>query len=257
MKKRKLTIVANWKANPEALAQARTLVRGVKGTAVKFQGVETVICPPALYLNELSKLSKGNKFRIGAQNVSRYEGGAHTGEITPGMLKKAKIACVLVGHSERRAEGETDKEIREKIKRALAYNLQVILCVGEKKRDIDGEYFSFIKGQLERALKGVPKTKIENVIIAYEPIWAIGTQAKRADTPESFVEMSIYIRKILNELYGKTQAMNTTILYGGSVNEKNAESFLLMREVQGFLVGRASLDPQKFKEIIALSGAMR
>jgi triosephosphate isomerase len=147
--------------------------------------------------------------------------------------------------------------VNEKIKTALKYGLRVVLCVGEKVRDNDGGYFRTVKEQIQKALKGIPRKRAENILVAYEPVWAIGAHAQHADTPESFVEMSIFIRKVLNELYGKPYAMNTAILYGGSVNEKNTEQFLIHKEVHGFLVGRASLDAQKFKEILTLANILR
>lgn len=257
MKKRNIVIIANWKQNPETLPQARTLFRGIKTAATKLRGVETIVCPPYIYLSELSKKTKSSKLALGAQDVSPWEGGAHTGDISPSMLVKMGVKTVIIGHSERREEGESDEIINTKIKTALKYNLRIVLCVGEKVRDTDGEYFSHIRKQIERALKGVARTKIPNIIIAYEPIWAIGSQARRADTPESFIEMSIFIRKVLNERYGKSYAMKTVILYGGSVDEKNAESFLIHREVAGFLVGRASLDSEKFKQILTLANTVR
>ncbi|MEX0934084.1 MAG: triose-phosphate isomerase [Candidatus Paceibacterota bacterium] len=257
MKKRKLTIIANWKANPDTLGNARTLFRSIKIAVKKLVGVEVFVCPPFVYLHELSKISKTHKLSLGAQGVSLFEGGAHTGEISPAMLSSAGVSVILIGHSEQREQGESDKNINEKIKLALKYGFRVVLCVGEKVRDRDGEYFRVVKEQLQKDLKGVARGRVENIMIAYEPIWAIGAHAKHADTPENFVEMSIFIRKVLNELYSKQHALGATILYGGSVNDKNAESFLLCRETQGFLIGRASLDGGKFKEILTLAHILR
>jgi len=255
--KRKLTLVANWKAHPETPQKARTLFRSIKTGIPKKQGISVVVCAPSIYLEGLSSLSRSAKLRVGAQNISTYDGGAHTGEVSVRMLKESGVGITIVGHSERRAEGETDKEVNTKIKMALKYNMDVILCVGELTRNEDGTHFSYVKNQLEKALKGVPKGKVGNIFVAYEPVWAISGKGKHADSPESFVEMSIFIRKVLNGLYGKTTAMKTQVIYGGSVNERNAENFLMHKETQGFLIGKASLDAVSFKKIMHLAEAFK
>lgn len=251
--KRKKIIVANWKMNPVTLKEARALFLSIKKETKKLHRVETIICPPFLYLIELSKISQRGRLVLGAQDSFWKEDGPYTGEISPLMLSQIGVGAVILGHSERRSQGEDDRVVNCKVKTALKRGLRVILCVGENKRDEDGKYFSFIADEIKASLVGVSRRFVKQLIIAYEPIWAVGPKATQVDTPEDTVEMVIFIRKILNELFGKSIAMEMPILYGGSSNPKNAEGFLRDGGVSGLLVGRASRDSKKFKDILEIA----
>jgi len=246
----KAIVIANWKMNPLSLKDAKSIFAATKKTAHTLRNVQSVVCPPFIYLNELKNLVSGHRCLIGAQDVFFERNGAYTGEISAAMLAKAGVKYVIVGHSEKRTLGETDEVVNRKILAALKEGLRVVLCVGERERDEHAHYFDFIRGELERSLKGVPRNMMERLVIAYEPIWAIGREAKSADTPEGTFETTLFIRKTIANMYDKKTAMSMPVLYGGSVNKKNAREFLVHGGVQGLLVGRASLTPAHFAEIL-------
>lgn len=246
-------VIGNWKMNPEGSGFASKIFKAIAQKKPRNPRVELVICPPFVYLKTLSKLSK--KVVLGAQNIYFETSGAYTGEVSAGMVYDAGARYVILGHSERRAMGESDKDINRKVKTAISEGLKPVLCVGEKERDKNHEYFKVIENQLEEALDGIFKTNVESIVIAYEPVWAIGKEAAREATPEEFREISVLIRKFINDKFGRKNAMSVKILYGGSVNTKNAELFITEGEADGFLVGRASLKPERFLEIFKFAGS--
>lgn len=248
MKSKKL-IIGNWKMYPVSLKDAKANFVGIKKLASTLRNVQTVICPPFVYGGELQKLVTGHRCVVGAQNAWVENEGAYTGEVSPAMLVSLKLSYVIIGHSERRAMGETDELVNKKVLAAVKAGLTVVLCVGERERDPDGEYMKLIANQLRVALHGIQKKELSQIVIAYEPIWAIGKHALRAASPDDALEVSILIKKTLADLYGKDGA-SVAILYGGSVDAKNAWEFLLKSQVDGLLVGRASLDPKVFGEIL-------
>ncbi len=227
-------IVANWKMNPATLREAMGLAR-----LSDRKGV--VIAPPFVFLEAVGKVLE--KAVLGAQD---------TGEVSWRELKNFGVKYVIVGHSERRALGETDRTVNKKVKAALAHDLKVILCVGEPKRKLGVKNNElrktkrYIKGQLEKDLAGIQNS----LIIAYEPIWAIGTG--KNDTPKNASEMAGFIKQFFNS---KFIIQNSKVLYGGSVNGKNAKSFLKARDIDGLLVGGASLKPKEFKKIMEYNSA--
>jgi len=249
MKDKKI-IVGNWKMNPRVLSDAKKIFGAIKKQASKRSGVQTVICAPFVFLNELKKMVTGHRCVLGAQDIFWERGGSYTGEISPSELRDAGAQYVIVGHSERRALGETNEDVMRKIRASVDEGLAVILCVGENKRDIDGRYFSFIEEELKQAFSLVKQKEFNKIIIAYEPIWAIGENAKRSATPHEFEEMVIFIRKILVDMFGKKHGLSASILYGGSVDDTNARSFLCVPNTSGLLVGRGSLEPKIFNAII-------
>jgi len=254
MRKTKKLIVANWKMNPKSLREAHVLYAAIRKTGMRLHNVETVVCPPYVFLESLSKKSGGHRVMLGAQDVSFKKGGPYTGEISSTMLFEVGVRYVIIGHSERRAIGETDEDVSKKIKVALKDGLRVVLAIGESVRDEEGTYLSVVASQIRASLSGVPRSLVSNLVVAYEPIWAVGAASGDSeDTPAALVEMVIFIRKILDELYGKPLAMSTPILYGGSVTPKNAKAFLQEGGVSGLLVGRASNDPKKFNEILEIA----
>lgn len=252
--KRKI-IVGNWKMNPltkkEAIKLSDNIAKGLSG----IKRTEIVVCPPSLFIDLLKKSSK--KIIFGSQDAFYGETGAFTGAISSEMIYEIGARYVIVGHSERRAMGEKEDEINKKIKSALASGLSPILCVGEKERDQEHGYFNFVKEEIEKGLEGISRNSISKVIIAYEPIWAISSTPLRKDaTPEDSMEMAIFIRKIISDMFGK-DAYHTRIIYGGSVNTKNAGDFLSQGGVDGLLVGKTSLDAEKFLEIIKICEALK
>jgi triosephosphate isomerase len=248
----KKIVYANWKMNPLSLKEAEKLFVSSAKSVSNIKKTEIVVCPPVIYLGFLKAISYKLKATLGVQNISTEESGAHTGEISAEMVYGLGGRYVILGHSERRTMGETNEDVNKKIKRALSSGLVPILCVGEKERDENHEYLNFIKTQVEECLKGISRISISKIIIAYEPIWAIGKNAAREATPAEFLEMKIFIKKIFSAIFGvKIEAPR--IIYGGSVDVKNTEDFIKMGEADGFLVGRASLDAKKFSQIINIT----
>ncbi len=250
----KKIICANWKMNPRSLKEAEKLFTDVARDISAIKKTEVVVCPPFLYTEKLKKISK--KIIMGAQDVFPGDVGAFTGEVSAEMLYNLGIKYVMIGHSERRALGETNIDVNKKIKSSLLNGLRPILCVGEGARDSSHDYFNFIKTQLEESLENVSRNSAAKIIIAYEPIWAISTTPDRKDaTSDDSREMTIFIRKILFDKFGKDSSQ-IRIVYGGSVSDKNAEDFLKDGGVDGLLVGSASLDTKKFFKIIKTCEAL-
>lgn len=248
----KKIVIGNWKMNPhktkDAIKLHAALSKGVKG----IKQVTTVFTPPYPYL----PLVKGSaSLALGAQNVD-VGSGPLTGGVSLAMLTDLKVTYVIVGHSERRARGETDAHTREKVNGIIASKMNVVLCVGEKERDHGGKYLGEVESQLTTALTDVSRSQLANIIIAYEPVWAIskGDGKGQTATPEHAHEMKLFIQKILVGKYGRAAALRVPVLYGGSVNKENV-SELLRGEVDGFLVGGASLIPDAFISILKTTSA--
>lgn len=247
-------IIGNWKMFPRTLKEAQTIIKGVKHIAMNTKRTKVVVCPPSVYLGAL--VTKG-KMQFGAQDSHEYDDGAYTGETGATAIRSVGATHVILGHSERRAMGEGSERVAQKVANAVRNSLTVVLCVGEKMRDDDGAYFGEVREQLLASLKNFPKAQVKRLIIAYEPIWAIGNKAVRPATPEDLHEMVILIRKTLVQFFGKQQGFTIPILYGGSVDEKNAESFLTKGTADGLLVGRVSLDVKKFNAIVAIADTLK
>ncbi len=223
--------------------------------------IETVVCPPFTHLEEVKKMLP-SKVKLGAQNCFWQNSGAYTGEISPKMLKDLGVDYVIIGHSERRKYlGETDEMINKKVLASLRAGLKVVLCVGEdlliRKRGLKA-LKNYVKKQLEKDLKRIQnsKFKIQNsLIVAYEPIWAISTsKSGHSDTPENALEMIKFIKKLLITYYS---VLNTKVLYGGSVDSKNIKNFLKYPEIDGALVGGASLKAEEVKKIIKIVAKLK
>lgn len=246
-------IVGNWKMNPLTLKEAVSLFSLIVKNISKVKKTEIVICPPLLYFDKLKKSSR--KITFGAQDAFWGASGAFTGEISGEMIYNMGGRYVILGHSERRTLSETNGVVNKKIKASLAAGLRPILCVGETVRDVSHNYFNSVKSQLTECLDGVKKDLIHKVVVAYEPVWAISSTPERKDaTPVDSLEMAIFIRKILSDKFG-ADAGKVRIIYGGSVNEKDASFFLKDGGVDGLLAGKASLDAKKFVEIIRICEA--
>lgn len=242
----KKIIIANWKTYINSRKQAENIFKSLENN--NYKNLELIICPPFPYL--LKAKSYKLKAKIGAQNVFYEQSGAYTGEVSPKMLKDIGVEYVIIGHSERRALGETDEIINKKIKAALANNLKIILCVGEplviRKHGFKATQ-KFIENQLQKNLNGISnaKNKLLKILIAYEPVWAIGTGI--SDTPEDSLEI---IKFFLNS---KFLIHNSMVLYGGSVNSKNITGFLKYPEIDGVLIGEASTNKEEFQKILKIS----
>lgn len=251
-------IVGNWKMYPKTLGEAKQICAQHKKVSSKLKRVKTIICPPSLFIYPLIQArSSAKNISIGAQNSFWEDEGARTGETSPAALSSVGASHVILGHSERRAMGETDNMVALKAVQAIRNKLTVILCVGEHTRDDAGAYFNEVREQLRRSLENFPKNESKRLVIAYEPIWAIGAKAVRSATPNDFHEMSILIKRHLVEQFGKIAGFKVPILYGGSVDERNAEGFMLQGGADGLLVGRVSLDPLKFGEIIRIADKIK
>jgi triosephosphate isomerase len=243
----KSIVVANWKMNPTSWRDAKKLFEATREVAEKAKNILVIVAPPALYLRELASGYKGRKLSFAAQNAHAEAGGAFTGEISMSEVHDAKADYVLIGHAERRGMGETNAETRMKVVAALNAKLVPILCIGERTRSNTGEHFSFIAAQLSEALMDVPVAKLGNIIIAYEPVWAIG--AEKPMDARGMHEMAIFIRKKMVERHGQG-AMKVRILYGGSIDEHTAGDMLVHGDVDGLLVGRASTDASQFSALL-------
>lgn len=257
--KNKKLIVANWKMNPVGLRDARKIFATLKRKSLRLRHAVPVICPPTLFLAELAGDYRGGKFLFGAQDVSvvtndsTLASGELTGEISAKMLSDVGARFVIIGHSERRALLDTDHVVASKISAVLAGGLTPILCIGEKSRDESGEYLRFIESQLRSSLGKITKKEIEHIVIAYEPVWAIG-YGHSAMSSREIHQMTIFIRKVLARMFDKKTAMAVSILYGGSVDADNCDEVLRVGEVDGLLVGRASLNPYVFADILRCAG---
>ncbi|TAL49351.1 triose-phosphate isomerase [Patescibacteria group bacterium] len=247
-------VIANWKMNPASPVEAKRLFASTRAAARALRSVEVVIAPPVPFLS----LFAGKRYknvRLGAQDVFWQSRGAVTGEVSPAMLASLGVRYVIVGHSERRALGESDEIVSRKVSAALSAGLTPILCVGEGERDEHGAYLHALAGQIRRSLAGLTKNGIPGIIVAYEPVWAIGKTARDALSARGLHETTLFIQKTLNDLYGRRAADTVRIVYGGSVEANNAAELIREGNVSGFLVGHASLS-RGFREILRAVGRL-
>jgi triosephosphate isomerase (TIM) len=245
---RRKLIAGNWKMYKTSL-EAKEFAHELKGLTLN-KNVDIVVCPTFTALTTMIHEFKGTIIKIGAQNMHFEDKGAYTGEISPEMLAEIGVEYCIIGHSERREYfNETDETVNQKIFKAMEYNIIPILCVGENLAQRENNRAEeVVKSQLTKDLSGVPITEVGKIVIAYEPIWAIGTGITA--TNEQANEMIGFIRKTINRLYSLDVADKIIILYGGSVKPENAKELLNMSEIDGALVGGASLKPLDFSKII-------
>ena len=246
-------IVGNWKMNPSSLAEAKRLFNSIKKGIKKNKNTDIVICPPFPYLSSLGAFTFAKGFgglRFGSQDCFWEEKGAFTGEVSPLMLKSLGCKYVIIGHSERRNYfGETDEIINKKIKAALKAKLSPIFCVGESWEEREkGETQQVLKSQIEKGLQGVKKNDIRNLVLAYEPVWAVGTG--KACSPSEAQTMGLYSKKIIARLFSPLLAKKIPVIYGGSVNSQNARDYLMGVGIDGLLPGAASLNAREFVAIV-------
>ncbi len=243
----KAIVVANWKMNPATWRDAKKLFEAERKAAEGAKNSVVIIAPPAIYLRDLSSGYRGKKISFALQNAHAEAVGAHTGDISLAQGKDARASYVLIGHAERRELGETDDDVRKKVLAALALKMIPILCVGEKERTQSGAHFEVVRAQLRTTLAEVAPAALKNILVTYEPRWTIGKDTTM--NPREMHEMSIFIRKCIVELSGDT-GHSMKILYGGSVDEKNAVAMLQHGDVRGFLVGRASKNALEFAKLL-------
>ena len=247
-KYRKTVIAGNWKMN-KTPSETKEFMNQLKTILPKGRWCDIALCVPAVCISAAVRAMRETRVGIGAENCNANASGAYTGEIATNMLVDAGCKYVIIGHSERRAMGETDADVNAKVLAALDAGLTPIMCCGEsleqREADITNEWIAM---QIKLGLAGVSEDKIRKVVIAYEPIWAIGTG--RTATPEQAQEVCEGIRAVVRKLYSSKNARAISILYGGSMNEKNAYELLAQPDIDGGLIGGASLVPEKFVQII-------
>ena len=248
-KYRKTVIAGNWKMNKTA-SETKKFAEELKALLPKAKWCDIVVCVPSVDIAAAIKGFKDARVSVGAQNVFYEKNGAYTGEVSADMLKDLGVKYVIIGHSERRQYfGETDLTVNRKVLSALEAGLHPIICVGEtlEQREL-GITMELIALQVKSALAGVSAEQMRRCVIAYEPIWAIGTG--KTATADQAEEVCAAIRKVVGELYGEDAAKALTVQYGGSMNAKNCEELLSKKDVDGGLIGGASLDPKALMEIV-------
>ena len=260
--KSKRLLVGNWKMNPARAENARYIISAYKKVSAKLEHTSIIACPPFVYVplvvsakKKSKKASKNSansaKIIAGAQDVFFESEGAFTGEVSAKMLLDQGVSYVIVGHSERRnppiGGGETDEIVSKKALAAISAGICPIICIGEAVRDADGAYLAVIKEQLKKSLPQISKASISKIVIAYEPIWAIG--AKEAMKPEQIRETALFIKKVVADIFGRDAGLDLPVLYGGSVNWRNAGDIIRIGGVQGLLVGRESVNVPGFVEL--------
>ena len=256
MSSRRKLIAGNWKMNKTS-GDAAALVADIVAAVGRQADVDVVVCPPFTSLESVGKALDGSNVKLGAQNMHFEAGGAFTGEVSAGMLRALFATHVILGHSERRAYfGETDAFINKKVLAALKNQLKPILCVGETLAEREaGSTLKVVQTQLEAGLEGVGNPLAPSVVIAYEPVWAIGTG--KVATTEQAQEVHAFIRGLLVKLFGDVIAQKVRILYGGSMKPSNAPDLLAQKDIDGGLIGGASLEARSFVELVTAAAAVK
>ncbi len=245
-------IAGNWKMNG-LLKEAKDLAGGIRGKLEGLQGPEVVLCPPYLAIPEVRRILDGSPIRLGAQDVYPKAKGAYTGEVSPAMLLDAGCTHVVIGHSERREMGETDRMVNDKVRAALEAGLTPVMCVGERLEEREkGVTFQVVERHVTEGLSGLAPAQVARVVIAYEPVWAIGTG--KTATPAQAQEVHAFIRKLVARLADAGTAAGLRILYGGSVKPDNVKDLMAQEDLDGALVGGASLEVDSFVKIARYQG---
>lgn len=243
---KKILVVANWKMNPTTRAEAERLFEATKKAAANAH-VQVIIAPPTIYLAHLTRGYRGKRISFAAQNIHWEHAGSFTGELSPKQALDAGATYALVGHTERRSLGETDEHVGKKVAAALTLGITPIICIGEHERDAHGDYLQYIRAQLAAALANISAQKQKHILIAYEPVWAVGKD--KAIDAHTMHEMSIFIHKTLAEIMGPA-GLSVPVLYGGSIDTAQELSVLEGSETAGVLIGRASADAAKIQNLI-------
>lgn len=242
---KKILILGNWKANPKTYKEAKKLLKNAESSIKKSTISYGYIVPDIYFAGLREEKIKG---LLGVQNIGAVEEGAHTGRSTATMYDSMGVDFTLLGHSEVRKEGENNHSINEKLEKTLVSKMLSVVCVGESERDKDGIYLKYIEDQLKQILINIKGESCNKLVIAYEPLWAIG--AGTAATAEQCFEVIIMIRRTLATILGIEHAKKVLVLYGGTVNKQNAVDFIIDGSADGLLIGRSSLDEKEFSLII-------
>ncbi len=246
---RKPIIAGNWKMN-KTFAEAKSFAEEVKGLVPGSGKIDSIICAPALFLQNLVEVTEGTDVKIGAQNMHFEESGAFTGEISPKPLSEIGVQYVIIGHSERREMfNETDETVNQKTLAAFKYNLTPIVCCGEtlEQRE-NGETMDFVATQIQKALTGLTDEQVKQSVIAYEPIWAIGTG--KSSTSQDANDVCAHIRQVVAKQFNEEVANAVRIQYGGSVKPENIKEYMAQPDIDGALVGGASLEARSFLQLL-------
>ncbi|MEH7112659.1 triose-phosphate isomerase [Neobacillus niacini] len=246
---RKPIIAGNWKMN-KTFAEAKSFAEEVKGLVPESGKIDSIICAPALFLQNLVEVTEGTDVKIGAQNMHFEESGAFTGEISPKPLSEIGVQYVIIGHSERREMfNETDETVNQKTLAAFKYNLTPIVCCGEtlEQRE-NGETMDFVATQIQKALTGLTDEQVKQSVIAYEPIWAIGTG--KSSTSQDANDVCAHIRQVVAKQFNEEVANAVRIQYGGSVKPENIKEYMAQPDIDGALVGGASLEARSFLQLL-------
>jgi triosephosphate isomerase len=246
---RRPLIAGNWKMHKN-VSESVALVSQLKEMVADAKGVEVVVAPPFTALGAVAQVLKGSNILLSAQNTFWEESGAYTGEVSPSMLKDSGCTCTIIGHSERRQYfGETNETVNKKLKASIKASLLPIVCIGETLEEREtGKTLKVIEKQVRGGLKGLSTAEMEKVVIAYEPVWAIGTG--KTATSEQAQEVHLFIRKMVTELFGSKLAESLRILYGGSVKADTIDELMAQKDIDGALVGGASLKADSFARIV-------
>lgn len=257
-KKGRFIVVANWKMNPVNRDEAKRIASTIKNTAKDLKKTQVIIAAPYVYLPTLigrAGKSAQSAVSFAAQNVNSEPQGSYTGEVSAEMLQDIDCSYIIVGHSERRAMGESDSVVAAKASAAIRAGLRPIICIGEAEHDAQGAYLGVVGAQIKASLEGIDRSSVGKIAIAYEPIWAIG--AKEAMSPELIQEMMIFVRKTLSDIYGQDAATDVPVLYGGTVNARNVKDITERGSTDGLLVGRESLNREGFKQLLKIADECR
>lgn len=241
-------IIGNWKLNPQTIKAATELAANTVKECRTKGDVQVAVAPAMIHLTEVAKKIKRSNVALAAQSVSFFDGGAHTGDISAAQLKDAGVSFVIVGHSERRADEVSDDDVRKKVVTVLKAGCTPVVCIGEKERDTNGNFFSAIEKQIKSLTAVFTATEMKKIVIAYEPIWAIGTG--QTATVEDVKEMQLFIYSVLTKAFDRNVAGKVKLLYGGSVKPHNSKELHEHGGMNGFLVGGASLKAKDFGEIV-------
>ena len=248
MKRIKPLVVGNWKLNPANGLEAKNLFNDIKKNLKKDTDATVVIAPPTIFISELARISNKGSVQLGSQYSFYQERGPATGEVGPGMLSSYGVTYVIVGHSEKRALGITDTDVNKKVHALLKRRLTPVVCIGEHERDEQGAFYNDIAEQIKNLAQGLSSTQLKKVVVAYEPIWAIGSG--KTATVEDVKEMQLFIVSTITKLYDRKTAEKVHLIYGGSVKPSIAKNLYDHGGMNGFLVGGASLRAKDFSEIV-------
>ena len=251
---KKVLVVANWKMNPSRADDAKALFSDTQKVAHKLKNVETIVCPPVVYLAMLGDMVTDRNCVLGAQDTFWEHEGSYTGEVSPDMIFSTKARYIIIGHSERRAQGDTDAIIAKKVHATLQFPLIPIICIGEEERDDEGHYLKTVRNQIRSVIEGRSREDIARIVFTYEPVWAISSQHQKPCSPEECKDMIALMRREIADITGSSElAHEILILYGGSVDESNVDDFLTTGTASGVLVGRASLDAKTFGQVLTVA----